>query len=534
MIISLLQILDRVKFVEQTERLLRGIEDEGLLDVLNSRDLYLDCENFDLDGLLASISSENLYENLKSVHSDNSEMLLGNSCSYARLDDSFPSMDMILVEEGTTPMHGFSYLCDQLAPAVEEAQAVFSDRDSTDYSMNSIISRNPSFGTWSGEISSLNSLGQQPVSEIRGEDVESMHWKEANAFSSNKLAVQDSKLSSLTSPFQYHIGCPLDIQHSAQSSNVAEVNYPDTLSMVHDLSKDLEPVNSSEQFSKFFSMNDVCHLLAPSDHNIYGTVTSLDESQGCNTPSFGLIGIDDVPVTYQAEHNSSIATTTPNMDGQETYSAMHCSEKSLLDSTRHHFSCDHAEEWWGSVAMLTPAATNTAFSDSTSESNVGTFGSGKRLFSQLGIEEFFNGSNFGDQPSTNRKQGTESSPGNRNPKHFASHALVPKLDMTNNLVDKKEIFSKSQVGVGGLWINDRNSNTGRAVPAHAKSQKVVEHNKVTRKRARPGETTRPRPKDRQQIQDRIGELRGIIPNGGKVCTFKSPCDKLGSIHTSVE
>ncbi|ESW17945.1 hypothetical protein PHAVU_006G000400 [Phaseolus vulgaris] len=534
------KILDRVKFVEQTERLLRGIEDEGLLDVFNSsRDLYLDCENYDLNGLLASISSENLYDwNLKSVHSDNSEMLLGNSCSYASLDDSFPSMDMILVEEGTTPMHGFSYLCDQLAPAVE-AQAVFSDRDSNDYSMNTIISRNPSFGTWSGEISSLNSLGQQPVSEIRDEDVEYMHCKEANEFSSNKLAVQDSTLSSLislnrlldpTGPFQYHTGFPLDIQHSAQSSIVGEVNYPDTLSMVHDLPKDLEPVDSLEQFSKFFSMNDLCHLLAPSDHSIYGTVTALDESRGCNTPSFGLIGsggIDDVPVTYQAEHNSSI-TTTPNMDGQETYSAMHCSENSLLDSMRHHLSCDQAEECWDSVAMLTPvvsaAATNTAFSDCISESNVGTFGSGKRLFSELGIEEFLHGSNFGDQPSTNRKQRTESSPEKRNPKHLTSHALVPKLDITNNLADQKEIFSKSQVGVGGLWINDRNGNTGRAGRADAKPQKVVEHNKVTRKRARPGETTRPRPKDRQQIQDRIGELRGIIPNGGK-CSIDSLLDR---------
>lgn len=37
-----------------------------------------------------------------------------------------------------------------------------------------------------------------------------------------------------------------------------------------------------------------------------------------------------------------------------------------------------------------------------------------------------------------------------------------------------------------------------------------------RKRLKPGENPRPRPKDRQMIQDRVKELREIIPNGAKV------------------
>ncbi|XP_058092586.1 transcription factor EMB1444-like [Magnolia sinica] len=39
--------------------------------------------------------------------------------------------------------------------------------------------------------------------------------------------------------------------------------------------------------------------------------------------------------------------------------------------------------------------------------------------------------------------------------------------------------------------------------------------KVNRKRARPGESCRPRPRDRQLIQDRVKELREIVPNGSK-------------------
>ncbi|CAI0422154.1 unnamed protein product, partial [Linum tenue] len=40
-------------------------------------------------------------------------------------------------------------------------------------------------------------------------------------------------------------------------------------------------------------------------------------------------------------------------------------------------------------------------------------------------------------------------------------------------------------------------------------------NKPNRKRLKPGENPRPRPKDRQMIQDRVKELRDIVPNGGK-------------------
>lgn len=39
---------------------------------------------------------------------------------------------------------------------------------------------------------------------------------------------------------------------------------------------------------------------------------------------------------------------------------------------------------------------------------------------------------------------------------------------------------------------------------------------VSKKRARPGDNQKPRPRDRQLIQDRIKELRKLVPNGTKV------------------
>ncbi|KAJ6835202.1 transcription factor LHW-like [Iris pallida] len=47
-------------------------------------------------------------------------------------------------------------------------------------------------------------------------------------------------------------------------------------------------------------------------------------------------------------------------------------------------------------------------------------------------------------------------------------------------------------------------------------KRVDENSKLNKKRSRPGENPRPRPKDRQLIMDRVKELREIIPNGAKL------------------
>ncbi|KAL1156123.1 hypothetical protein V6Z11_A08G071600 [Gossypium hirsutum] len=54
-------------------------------------------------------------------------------------------------------------------------------------------------------------------------------------------------------------------------------------------------------------------------------------------------------------------------------------------------------------------------------------------------------------------------------------------------------------------------------PSNSKQfEKSSEPAKNNKKRARPGENPRPRPRDRQLIQDRIKELRELVPNGAKV------------------
>lgn len=65
------------------------------------------------------------------------------------------------------------------------------------------------------------------------------------------------------------------------------------------------------------------------------------------------------------------------------------------------------------------------------------------------------------------------------------------------------------------WV-EQGSNVKRdSSVSTAYSKRPDEINKSNRKRLKPGENPRPRPKDRQMIQDRVKELREIVPNGAK-------------------
>ncbi|CAH8255821.1 unnamed protein product [Arabidopsis lyrata] len=67
-----------------------------------------------------------------------------------------------------------------------------------------------------------------------------------------------------------------------------------------------------------------------------------------------------------------------------------------------------------------------------------------------------------------------------------------------------------------LWNDDERSSVGG-------NWKKPHEEGVKKKRAKAGESRRPRPKDRQMIQDRIKELRGMIPNGAK-CSIDTLLD----------
>ncbi|KAJ0792441.1 putative transcription factor bHLH family [Helianthus annuus] len=83
-------------------------------------------------------------------------------------------------------------------------------------------------------------------------------------------------------------------------------------------------------------------------------------------------------------------------------------------------------------------------------------------------------------------------------------------------------FSDMQTSGSGCYSFE--SSLGFSSASHSRGGESLERSQeranVTKKRAKPGESNRPRPRDRQLIQDRIKELRELVPNGSK-CSIDS-------------
>lgn len=487
-------------------------DDMGMFDMSENAVLPLLYQSNDLNGMLASVSS-------------------------ASPNDPFPTHYKNYEDAVASFQGDSSYLGDQLKGTME-AQVVLSERNSTDVllkpntSTDNLIAKTPYLGVCDGELSSFDLLEQQLVSSVRAQDVADACFTNENVFATCKLPVQDSTLVPLCSTdggsFQGKL------QYSNQSSVVTDVEFSSSSHALHGHSENIEPVDMSEEILKFSSMDDLCHWFGPSsEDSICKAVMTLDntfsESREFNPTSFDLVGsstLNDVLLTGLAVYNS-------NSDGNETSVVMHNAEKGTLDVMETDFSYDQADEWWrNTLTPVVSGVTDTGFSECISQLNSDTLpGTRKRLFSQLGIEELLrsganynpiNSSVFECWLSPNKRQTVESSSVNGSTIHFTnldrsgtrSDLMQPLCDLgsTNNLPSKKDTFSKLQATT---LVDDSHSiNVGKAVPQHP--QKPEEQAKPTNKRARPGESTRPRPKDRQQIQDCIKELRGIIPNGGKV------------------
>ncbi|OIW13080.1 hypothetical protein TanjilG_24427 [Lupinus angustifolius] len=511
---SKMKILERVEFLDQTQRLLMEIDNVGMVNMSGNAVSPLDCEKYDLNSFLASFSSENSFDsNLKYAHGENSEDLMRKVYSYESVNNPFPSLYNIY-QEGMTLFNVDSCVDDQLN-ATKEAQVALSDRDITDMllrpnsSVNNIISNGADFGEWSDEHSYFDSFGQQLVSA------------DENAFSCSELAVQDSPLSSM---YSMNIGaCPENLhkslanQQSSQSGVLTQVDFTSSSNTPYEISMNIEAVDMSEEFLNFSSMDDLCQWFAPSpDDNNFRTIIAVDNTHSelneHNPISLSTLGCD-IPMTCLAGAESI-----------ETSAVMHGPQNSLLD-----FNCDQANEWWEN--MPTPALSPANFSECISELNTCTVTGTQNglLFSEsLSGEASYNplsSSNFEHAFSPDIRQLVEFAPVNINPIQLGNLARpaeatsdstgsISYLEKTNNLITKKDTFQKLQVP---RWIDDGHStNMGKSVSAHYQTQKPEEGTtRRSKKRARPKESTQPRPKDRQQIQDCIKELRGIIPNGEK-------------------
>ncbi|KAL1558262.1 transcription factor LHW-like [Salvia divinorum] len=101
------------------------------------------------------------------------------------------------------------------------------------------------------------------------------------------------------------------------------------------------------------------------------------------------------------------------------------------------------------------------------------------------------------------------------PKSTAKAGIIYSSSLTAaSLKDDSGIYGQSG-SIYDPWIErGHNIRQSNSVPT-GYSTKPHELSKTNRKRLKPGENPRPRPKDRQMIQDRVKELREIVPNGVK-------------------
>lgn len=94
------------------------------------------------------------------------------------------------------------------------------------------------------------------------------------------------------------------------------------------------------------------------------------------------------------------------------------------------------------------------------------------------------------------------------------NAQIPALACSNYTCRTRSAQNgSSEVPSANVSVDDTCSlNTANSNGSQSSNP---EGTKVAKRRARAGESTRPRPKDRQLIQDRVKELREIVPNGAK-------------------
>ncbi|PVH66778.1 hypothetical protein PAHAL_1G344600 [Panicum hallii] len=191
-------------------------------------------------------------------------------------------------------------------------------------------------------------------------------------------------------------------------------------------------------------------------------------------------------------------------------------------------------DWWDDTAQL--AGNTTHFGATGTNSVAGQANTDqvsveeKGLFSECTFEELFGFDGNVSHASTDPLGGSVS--GCRLPRYNLQDSLsvcnaqIPALLLPSiNYASENDQTGASKatpMSLQNLSMDDCGSlNTANSKVSQVKKPEGV---KVVKKRARPGETTRPRPKDRQQIQERVKELREIVPNSAK-CSIDALLDR---------
>lgn len=536
-------MLENLEFLDQTRRLFQVMENfDGLIHLENTPQ-SLNSENYDLNAILASLMlhESSFSQNLVPAHGGNSRELMGNRCSLA--DQSSAENDYGRI----CPLHiNSSYNYNKPQTAVQEAQVLSPYNPDTQCqqvflqstcSVENSVANTPCISTWSDEGSIWTSFEQLFLSEsvIQESMFTSMYGTEG--------------LDDKEKTFTVSAGEIMDNQHSSQLFLETKDELPEIANNLPRLTEEFKLSDFATDLSSSHAVDDISQWFTPSpNHSLHRMETNICNNlllSGGAPVSYAMVDSDVTKVNPIKHPISSVQSSTTDaflVNGQLNFEAVHSVENDLFDGLGLNSGCAQTdigecrEDYIRPAVSVDHSAISTHMSECKTELDVGSAaGPRKGLFSELRLGELLHSSSNSSTISKcsledqflspkRRKVESSSSIGNqvqltKLPCSAGSISLVQDVhnkQNRNNLVWKKDVLPKSQVG---LWIDDSyNINTENAVAMSPR--KPEKHTKVSKKRASPGESTRPRPKDRQQIQDRLKELRDIIPNGAKVQILK--------------
>ncbi|XP_059662177.1 transcription factor bHLH157 [Cornus florida] len=550
------KMLESMEFVDQTKRLFREMESCDGLTLSENAPSSSTSEVYSPYGLFtSSVSSGNSnFGNMKPMHGINSNFFMGTPCSSTNL--SQPALFSSNHIKMSPLIRNSSHLGNQLQTVHTDAQVRLPNKSGTQLGqpffqstacVNHSAVQTPCMS--SGD-SILTSFEQKLPSEMGVQGSHDMFPAKPNGTASCRNTFQISPDSTFTS--LHSTGGLLDVEKTSQYSSGELMNHQCSAMLFHGTKSGLAEISTSpyayqdlfpasdfmSDLSNSCPLDDFSQLFVPSIEQSNNTMASAlndNLSQEARLASVlsnlnGADGLSEIPSNHLASSVQSSITSTFTSDGQEKCSNISGIENDLFDSLGVDFGCGQAGDLLDDILMPVMSGGQLDFTASTSgcisEQHVDHKVPQKGLFSKLGIEQLLVGvpgnsnsvarSSFEDELSFTAKRRRI---GSSDQVQFSGlscfgenkNLLQPvcNMDRKNNFEPKKEVILKSEIE---SWIRDSYSMNGRSTVVS--QPKREEPAKVTKKKAKPG--ARPRPRDRQQIQDRINELKELIPNGVKM------------------
>ncbi|KAA0052977.1 transcription factor bHLH157 [Cucumis melo var. makuwa] len=425
----------------------------------------------------------------------------------------------------------------------------------TDFTRNSYASfdKQPAFDTSSYfsksscENSVLTSSELLPASDIREQDAQYPSYSDANVLDFCRNTMEFGNGSSTFASVSSGTGS-LHMDYVHQSAQLFPMNEGELTESITSL-----PDFCNKHLSEDFTMDlpdisfvdDLFQWFDSSPENgTNGATTTLSHNllhvTGMSTSSSNLVEVNkfvDDSSKASVVSAQSLITSTSKSSEQDNTIIMQNAKDRLFDSLGLGTGCSVGKTWDNMITDTHGSYSGGCNSMSTCTSKLATGSTDhprKRLFWELGIEELLDGlSNTSSATKSSvenhhsigsRRSKMERLSLDSNPIQLLDPCTSMNLTQPSCMVGrfpcKKEAVPKSQVS---SWIDDSYStNIGGSILEL--SHKSEEPAKICKKRVKPGESNRPRPKDRQQIQDRIKELREIIPSGAK-CSIDSLLDR---------